>query len=117
MKHAFVTFVLVLGVAWAAQAEPQKVNAFNFARAESDLYFSNLVKKNGGLNVLNHDRAPTPIDEQVIVRMNRDTLYSSSVHDLAAGPVKVTMPANSGGRFQFRRTTTRHSSSMTARSN
>ncbi len=81
-------------------ATTEAVNAFNFARAESDLYFANVVKKNGGLGVLCHDRTPTPIDKQVIVRMNRDTLYSSSVHDLAAAPVKVTMPPGSGGRYQ-----------------
>lgn len=100
MKHTVLLFVLALGAASATGAEPQKVNAFNFARAESDLYFSNLVKKNGGIGILVHDRTPTPIDKQVVVRMNRDTLYSSSVHDLAAGPVKVTMPKNTGGRFQ-----------------
>jgi hypothetical protein len=102
VKHTLLLFILVLGLASATAtgAEPQHVNAFNFARAESDLYFSNLLKKSGGLGVLFHDRTPTPIDKQVIVRMNRDTLYSSSVHDLAAGAVKVTMPRNSGGRFQ-----------------
>ena len=77
-----------------------KVNAFNFARAESDLYFARLVKKNGGLNTLHHDRTPTPIDQQVVVRMNRDTLYSSSVHDLSTGPVSVELPSNEEKRFQ-----------------
>lgn len=93
---ALVAAVLVS----AAHAEPQKVNAFNFARAESDLYFSRIVARNEGLNKLTHDRVPTPIDEQTIVRMNRDTFYSSSVHDLAAGPVTVTLPTTPDGRFQ-----------------
>ena len=77
-----------------------KVNAFTFARAETDLYFSRLVRKNGGLNNLHHDRTPTPIEQQVVVRMNRDTLYSSSVHDLAAGSVAVTLPNSTDNRFQ-----------------
>ncbi len=76
------------------------VNAFNFTRAESDLYFRNIIKRNGGLGVLVHDRTPTPIDEQVIVRMNRDTLYSSAVYDLAAGPVTITLQEKPDGRFQ-----------------
>lgn len=32
--------------------------------------------------------------------MNRDTLYSSGVYDLEAGPVTVQMPGNEDGRFQ-----------------
>ncbi|MDW3223958.1 MAG: DUF1254 domain-containing protein [Paracoccaceae bacterium] len=46
-----------------------------------------------------HGRATTPIDEQVIVRMNIHTFYSSSIHDLAAGPVTVSMPTTKGARF------------------
>jgi hypothetical protein len=34
----------------------------------------------------------------MVIRMNRDTLYSLSVFDLDAGPVTVTLP-NSGQRF------------------
>jgi hypothetical protein len=34
----------------------------------------------------------TPIDQQDVVRMNRDTLYSSGVFDLEAAPVTVTLP-------------------------
>lgn len=98
-----IDFRLVLAMAFVpsiAAAELNRVDAFTFARAESDLYLSNLAKRNGGLNVLLHDREPTPIDEQTIVRMNRDTFYSTSLHDLAAGPVTVTMPENPDGRFQ-----------------
>ena len=32
------------------------------------------------------------IDHQTIIRLNRDTLYSVGVFDLAAGPVTVTLP-------------------------
>ena len=34
----------------------------------------------------------------MVIRMNRDTLYSLSVFDLDAGPVTVTLP-NPGQRF------------------
>jgi hypothetical protein len=68
-----------------------------FARAETDLYFSNFVR-DGGIGKLFHTREPTPLDQQKIIRMNRDTLYSSAVFDLDAGPVTITMP-DPGGRF------------------
>ncbi|HEX9073061.1 MAG TPA: DUF1214 domain-containing protein, partial [Pseudolabrys sp.] len=35
---------------------------------------------------------------QTVIRLNRDTLYSSAVFDLDAGPVKITLP-NAGKRF------------------
>lgn len=102
MNKKQITAALLMGAVWsgAAAAEPVAVTAFNFARAESDLYFSNVIAKNGGLGVLVHDREPADIDNQVIVRMNRDTLYSSGVYDLEAGPVTVQMPGNEDGRFQ-----------------
>jgi para-nitrobenzyl esterase len=40
----------------------------------------------------------TPIDQQDIVRMNRDTIYSSGVFDLEAAPVTITLP-DAGKRF------------------
>jgi para-nitrobenzyl esterase len=38
------------------------------------------------------------IDKQDVVRMNRDTLYSSGVFDLDAAPLTITLP-NAGTRF------------------
>ena len=38
------------------------------------------------------------IAHQTVIRMNRDTLYSSGVFDLDAGPVTLTMP-DPGDRF------------------
>src|SRR6266702_3633025 len=73
------------------------VTADNFVRAESDLYFGNVVK-DGGFGKFNHKREPTPIDQQPVIRMNRDTLYSGAVFDLDAGPVTITLP-DVGKRF------------------
>src|ERR1700757_1321047 len=73
------------------------VTADNFIRAESDLYFGNVVK-DGGFGRFHHSRALTPMDKQLVVRSNRDTLYSSGVFDLDAGPVTVTLP-DPAGRF------------------
>lgn len=67
------------------------MNSDNFVRAESDLYFS-AVAARGRFGKIGHDRVMTPLDKQAIIRMNRDTLYSSAVFDLDAGPVTVTLP-------------------------
>jgi hypothetical protein len=52
----------------------------------------------GALGRFTHNRELTPIDQQRVVRMNRDTLYSAAVFDLAAGPVTITLP-DPGNRF------------------
>ena len=69
----------------------------NFARAESDLYFGGTVKL-GGFAKFYHNREPTPLDQQTVVRMNRDTLYSAAVFDLDAGPAAIGLP-DPGKRF------------------
>jgi hypothetical protein len=73
------------------------VTADNFPRAETDLYFGNAVK-DGGFGKFTHNREPTPIDKQLVIRMNRDTLYSMAIFDLDAGPVTITLP-DAGKRF------------------
>lgn len=73
------------------------VNADNFGRAETDLAMANLVRS-GGFAKLHHNRELTPLDEQNVVRQNRDTLYSGGVFDLDAGPVTITLP-DAAGRF------------------
>ncbi len=75
------------------------VTPANFIRAESDTYIANLAKESGGLGKLLHRREPASIDNQTVIRLNRDTLYSSAVYDLDAGPVTVTLP-DAGDRFQ-----------------
>jgi hypothetical protein len=75
----------------------QLVSPDNFARAESDLYFGNFVK-DGGFAALHHIRELSPLDNQLVIRQNRDTLYSAAVFDLDAGPVTVALP-DSAGRF------------------
>jgi len=80
-----------------AAAPTVKVTLGNFVRAETDTYFGKMVAA-GGLGRFDHKRELTPIDAQAVVRSNRDTLYSTGVFDLDAGPVIVTMP-DAGGRF------------------
>lgn len=84
----------------STQVQPVKtpVTAENFTRAESDLYFGNVIKM-GHLGRFHHDRAPADVDNQHVIRLNRDTLYSSAVFDLDAGPVTITLP-EAGARFR-----------------
>ncbi|SRX81847.1 hypothetical protein [Hyphomicrobium sp. MC1] [Mycolicibacterium parafortuitum] len=74
-----------------------RVSPDNFIRAESDLYFGNVVR-DGALGSFTHYRDFGPLDNQLVVRQNRDTLYSAGVFDLDAGPVTVTLP-DAGERF------------------
>ena len=74
------------------------VTADNFTRAETDTYFANIVTQAGGLGKFFHRREIEPIDNQIVIRGNRDTVYSAAVFDLDAGPVTVTLP-DAGGRF------------------
>jgi len=85
----------------SAQQDPTgnavQVTPDNFNRAETDKYFGASVKEDG-LGKFHHNREATPIDKQMVIRMNRDTLYSLSVFDLDAGPVTITLP-DAGKRF------------------
>jgi hypothetical protein len=74
-----------------------QVTADNFIRAESDTVFTGLVAQ-GGFGKFFHNRQLTPIDNHVVQRANRDTLYSTGVFDLDAGPVTITLP-DPGTRF------------------
>jgi hypothetical protein len=97
----FPTLATALSVAFTAFAQssrpPIPVTSDNFVRAESDLYFGNMVKE-GGFGKFAHHREPMAIDNQIVIRSNRDTLYSLAVFDLDAGPVTITLP-DVGGRF------------------
>jgi hypothetical protein len=55
------------------------------------------VKEAGGPGKFLHRREVTPIDQQTVIRMNRDTLYSFAVVDLARGAT-VTLP-DTGERY------------------
>ncbi|MBY5867176.1 DUF1254 domain-containing protein [Rhizobium leguminosarum] len=87
--------IIALTCSQALATEP--VTADNFIRAESDLYFRNIAK-DGGLGKLVHRREPADIENQTVIRLNRDTLYSSAILDLDAGPATIVLP-EAGTRF------------------
>ncbi|MEN8239818.1 MAG: DUF1254 domain-containing protein [Actinomycetota bacterium] len=72
-----------------------KVNVDNFVRAETARMFDGLGMMSGEVNKWFHFRAPTPLDKQTVIRMNRDTLYSAALADLTGG-VTVTLPEAAG---------------------
>ncbi|ANE49226.1 DUF1254 domain-containing protein [Flavisolibacter tropicus] len=75
-----------------------RVTPDNFIRAESDMYFATSAINENALGKFNHRRELFSVDNQTVVRGNRDTLYSSGVFDLDAGPVTITLP-DAGKRF------------------
>jgi hypothetical protein len=94
---ATLAFGCIATSAVAQNAVP--VTADNFTRAESDLYFGSAIKDAGGFGKLFHHREPMEIDRQVVIRPNRDTLYSPAVFDLDVGPATITLP-DAGDRFR-----------------
>jgi hypothetical protein len=79
-------------------AEPVSVNLTNFVRAESDhMIRANMKAFNVDFGQFIHLRKPTTPDNQPVIRMNQDTLYSATVLDLSK-PVTITLP-EVGGRY------------------
>jgi hypothetical protein len=104
MQQQLITVATILVLAVTSSAaqtpagNPVPVTVDNFIRAESDTYLASSAKDAGGVGKLLHRREAPSIDQQPVIRVNRDTLYSSGVFDLYAGPVTITMP-HAGGRF------------------
>jgi len=73
------------------------VNVENFARAETSAQFDRALAVTGGVNEWLYVRQPTPLDQQPVIRMNRDTLYSSILVDISNGAT-LTMP-DAGDRY------------------
>jgi hypothetical protein len=98
--RSIILFAVALTSATSALAQTTvPVTVDNFTRAETDLYFNTGVKQAGGTGKFFHYREPMAIDKQTVVRANRDTLYSSAVLDLDAGPATISLP-DAGGRFR-----------------
>jgi hypothetical protein len=96
------TTSLLLAALYPAHAQtptgaPITVTPENFTRAETDTYFATRVKQTG-IGKLQNLREPMSMDDQSVVRSNRDTLYTTGVFDLDAGPVTITLP-KAGKRF------------------
>ncbi len=99
MKRLALLVALSVSAMTAAAQEKKlvPVTVDNFVRAESDRAFGGVVK-DSGFGKFHHARDVTALDKQIVPRQNRDTLYSTAVFDLDAGPVTVTLP-DAGQRF------------------
>ncbi len=89
--------ILTASMAMAQDDEAVLVNVDNFARAETSAQFDRGLAITGGVNKWLHFREPTPLDRQTVIRMNRDTLYSSIGVDISRGAT-LTMP-DAGDRY------------------
>lgn len=99
MKNVACAVVLTSAGLLSASALAQvKVTPENFARADVDGAFQNVVAEVGP-NRFRHDRSVIPLDKQPAVTMNRDTVYSFGVYYAPKGTV-VTLPKSKDGRYQ-----------------
>lgn len=77
-----------------------KVNWDNYVVAETDLYFRGVQQK-VGVNTWMHDD-PVSIDNQQVIRSNRDVVYSIAVVDVSAGATfSVSAPGPDNDAFQI----------------
>ena len=76
----FLALAFGLALPTAASAQ-EKVTQEHYCRAESDRTFANIAKLAGRVNTFFHYRSVTPLDNQTVVRMNKDTLSPGAVVD------------------------------------
>jgi hypothetical protein len=89
-------FAVLVGSYGTAALSAEPVTLDNFVRAETDTAMR-VIHDRVGIGAFVHFRQPTSLDDQPVIRMNRDTLYSAAVVDLSS-PVTVTLP-ETGGRY------------------
>lgn len=85
-----VSSLLLFGNSAIAE-EVVPVNVDNFVRAETAAQIDRALKMSQGVNKWWHLYEPVPLDKQTVIRMNRDTLYSSAIVDISEGAT-LTLP-------------------------
>ena len=98
LQALLISGISVFAVMSAYAADPVRVTANNYVRAESDVQMRGYIAKLDCFGKLHHSRKPYDVNNQVTVRGNRDTLYSFGVFDLRS-PLTVTLP-DTKGRYQ-----------------
>ena len=90
--------LLILALCAPSMAFAEAVTVDNFVRAESDHMFrANIKAFQVRFGEFTHLREPTTQDNQPVIRMNQDTLYSGTLLDLSK-PVTISLP-KVGGRY------------------
>ena len=74
---------------------PTQVDVDSYARAGVAFQVDRVVAMGGAINTWVHFRQPTPLDQQNVIRMNRDTVYSLAVADISDGAT-LTIPDGAG---------------------
>jgi hypothetical protein len=93
---AFVVSSSFLMPCPATAADSESVTVANFVRAETDnMIRTNMKAVDMKIGALSHLRKPTTPDNQPVIRMNQDTLYSLTLLDLSK-PAKLTLPEAEG---------------------
>ena len=98
IAKALCALALAFQAACVSAQSGTPVTPATYIRAESDRTFFNIAKLAGGVNRFYHYRNVTPIDNQSVVRMNKDTLYSGAVVDTSKGAT-LTIPDMPAGRY------------------
>lgn len=75
--------------------KPLIVNEENYPLVETHRQMGITQTKAGGVNRFDHKRAVPSVEQQPVIRMNRDTLYSMAIVDAASG-ASVSIPETNG---------------------
>ena len=93
-----LTTLLTIALVVPALASAEDVTVETFVRAETDHMFrANIAAGTADFGRFIHQREPTTPDNQTVIRMNQDTLYSATLLDLSK-PVQITLP-EMGARY------------------
>ncbi len=96
LKAIFAVTILIFVSAAVSVSASEQVTVENFVRAESDhMIRVNMNASGASFGKFRHLRNPTTPDNQPVIRMNQDTLYSSTILDLSK-PVTITLPEVDG---------------------
>jgi hypothetical protein len=96
--HILSTAALAcLTFATSAFADPVKVDLDNYPYGETPRQVAITQDRAGGINTFDRKREVPSIDDQPVIRMNRDTLYSMAIIDASKGAT-VTLP-DAGDRY------------------
>jgi hypothetical protein len=93
----FLLLALTTDLVTADDGDTVPVTVDNFVRAETAMQFDRSLEYSGGVNQWYHLRQPAPLDQQTVIRMNRDTLYSAAIVDISDGAT-LTIP-ETGSRY------------------
>lgn len=91
-------FLAAATVTTAASAQ-EIVTPETYIRSEVDMAFAQFqINAGSDVNRFYYIRKPTPLDAQVVVRMNRDTLYAGALVDTEGGAT-ITIPEFPDDRY------------------